>query len=438
MEINSKNLVLNILGSESSIMINKKLWLKLGLEQVALLSFLIDQYKYFSYKESLSVFNGFYTSDMNLSMYTRMSLSKVRKIKKELIEKKLISIRIFGMPTKTEYIINFDKILEILSSDENQEDLAYINFSEELANKDEINLEELNMWRKNSLRLYCKKNRISYNGNDNKEVLINKILEFNNILQCSNNLSTSVQNSQCSKNMNTSAQKNWTLVSTKHEHIIHNNIIHTKHTNRVEGENQILSLENNVRDKKESEDFSVSNFEISNFLKEKSLNKNNKMIQAINNLIDNFEDNSLIISYLSKTYEKYIANKLHIKNKTAYFITVLENLDNEIYSELVKIKTQEIKKKQEIKKVEENKQQVTEKFKKVQESRENFNEILEKIKSLSADIFNKILFEVEIEYQNEYGEEALNNLLDIKNISTNKRLYYRMLTPFLEKKLANY
>ncbi len=180
MKIDSKNIVLNILG-EANIQINKKLLLTLGLELSFFVSYLIDQYKFFEREGKLREDNSFYTTNMSVSLYTTLNDSQIIKLKKIGSEISLFKYSLEDSRTKTYYYLNFDKILEILGTEKNNLELAYTNVFGNKNMELEINtledIQDIKNFTVKELRFYCKKNQITYSGNDSKNILIGKIIK---------------------------------------------------------------------------------------------------------------------------------------------------------------------------------------------------------------------------------------------------------------------
>lgn len=184
MKLDSKNLVLNLLGTDANIQINKKVLLTLKLEEAFFLSYLIDQYKYFEREGKLRQDGSFYTSNMDIALYTTFNNSQITRVKKAGLEKQLFRISLEDSRTKSYYYLNFDKILEMIGTEKSNMELAYKSrFDSEKIEIEMNNVEDIDNLKKftfNELRFYCKENKIKYSGNDKKGDLIKKIIEFKN------------------------------------------------------------------------------------------------------------------------------------------------------------------------------------------------------------------------------------------------------------------
>ena len=180
MKLDSKNLVLNLLGTDANIQINKKILLTLKLEEAFFLSYLIDQYKYFEREGKLREDGSFYTSNMDIALYTTFNNSQIARVKKSGVEKELFKISLEDSRTKSYYYLNFDKILEMIGTEKSNMELAYKSrFDSEKIELEINNLDDIENLKKftfNELRFYCKENKIKYSGNDKKDNFIKKII----------------------------------------------------------------------------------------------------------------------------------------------------------------------------------------------------------------------------------------------------------------------
>ncbi|MCF0169136.1 MAG: hypothetical protein HUJ87_01450 [Fusobacterium varium] len=114
---------------------------------------------------------------------TVLKSSQVTKLKSTAVEKNLVFIKKEGIPLKTYYKINLERINEIRNINKSAVELSYeriIFESKEqedissLLNVSETTLSNLTF---RDLRFICKKFKISYNGKNTKEEIIEKIIE---------------------------------------------------------------------------------------------------------------------------------------------------------------------------------------------------------------------------------------------------------------------
>ena len=119
MKLNSeqkKELLINTLRSESSLIINKVLIERIGLIPAVLLSNYLEKQLYFDKKYSDN--NGwFYQTHSQIQNQIFLSERELIKAKKALISSKLIEIKRQGLPAKEWIRINYDKILSLLTGE---------------------------------------------------------------------------------------------------------------------------------------------------------------------------------------------------------------------------------------------------------------------------------------------------------------------------------
>lgn len=119
MKLNSeqkKELLINTLRSESSLIINKVLIERIGLIPAVLLSNYLEKQLYFDKKYSDN--NGwFYQTHSQIQNQIFLSERELIKAKKALISSELIEIKRQGLPAKEWIKINYDKILSLLTGE---------------------------------------------------------------------------------------------------------------------------------------------------------------------------------------------------------------------------------------------------------------------------------------------------------------------------------
>lgn len=98
------------------LIINKTLITLFGIECAVFLSNLIDKYFYFKENNRLKEENGFYCLHENQTKQTGLSIGKIRKCKKYLIEKNIISCRRIGTPAKEYYFLNKKTLLTLMNT----------------------------------------------------------------------------------------------------------------------------------------------------------------------------------------------------------------------------------------------------------------------------------------------------------------------------------
>lgn len=178
-EINYENLVYNTLSQEANLFINKKILSVLGPDLACFLAFLIDQS--YTHRHNGDLYNEmFYASDMDIYLYTFIPRGRIPKIKNLGVEKNLYSIEKIGVPTRTYYKLNFKEILSIVAGNESPLELAY----KRVFDFDPLQLTEETVKKLSfrDLRLLCKKLKVKYSGKDKKSDLTEKILLSQDLL----------------------------------------------------------------------------------------------------------------------------------------------------------------------------------------------------------------------------------------------------------------
>jgi len=112
------NKLANVLSSDAFIPLNKTLLAHFkSLETTAILGYLIDKYKYFATRNSLTIVDGkeyFYNTQEDIESALHISVKMQRKYRNDLVSMGLIETRLMGLPAKVHYYINFDKIGRLL------------------------------------------------------------------------------------------------------------------------------------------------------------------------------------------------------------------------------------------------------------------------------------------------------------------------------------
>jgi hypothetical protein len=112
-----KIIVRNCLTQTGFLQINKTLIKKLGLINASVLSLYIDKDKYFSINFSEN--NGwfYFTNDQQVNELF-LDRKTIIKAKKVLIKKQLIFSKLKGLPLKEWFLLNFEKIHDIISNED--------------------------------------------------------------------------------------------------------------------------------------------------------------------------------------------------------------------------------------------------------------------------------------------------------------------------------
>ena len=330
MKLDSKNLVLNLLGADANIQINKKILLTLKLEEAFFLSYLIDQYKYFEREGKLREDGSFYTSNMDIALYTTFNNSQIARVKKAGLEKQLFRISLEDSRTKSYYYLNFDKILEMIGTEKSNMELAYKSrFDSEKIDVEINNLEDIENLKKftfNELRFYCKENKIKYSGNDKKINLIKKIIESKNL-----NLFEKVHFSTVNDISFTSEQENRSL--TKNGKLSNgvSDISLTVSEKSITNQEQINQEQNtcHVHEKNKKDE------KIESIFHELGINYTDTNEASCLLILNEFEGNKILLEKYLLIIHKQLEKLTNIKNLAALFSKKLKEID---YSLINKIK----------------------------------------------------------------------------------------------------
>ena len=105
-----KNLISNVLGINSFVILNRAVIKALGMHEAVTLGFLIDKWAYFQHAD-------FYYTIQDLSNDTDLSERECRNIIRKLMDKGILIKRAFeGIPPKQYYNINQNAIIDILKN----------------------------------------------------------------------------------------------------------------------------------------------------------------------------------------------------------------------------------------------------------------------------------------------------------------------------------
>lgn len=173
--MNYEQICLELLAQDNFLQINKKLLAILGLEKSVFIAYLIDKYKYLKKENNLKD-DYFYSTDSDISLFSGLKLKTIQNIKKEGEKIGLFSTKKEGIPAKTFYKINFYEINKLLFSQKTIDELAYERLLQNNISFQKIDHNLLEKLSLKQLHLFCKQNKISYSGNYTKDELIKKIL----------------------------------------------------------------------------------------------------------------------------------------------------------------------------------------------------------------------------------------------------------------------
>ncbi|WP_338997530.1 hypothetical protein KST01_03670 [Fusobacterium animalis] len=413
MKLDSKNLVLNLLGTDANIQINKKILLTLKLEEAFFLSYLIDQYKYFEREGKLREDGSFYTSNMDIALYTTFNNSQIARVKKSGVEKGLFKISLEDSRTKSYYYLNFDKILEMIGTEKSNMELAYKSrFDSEKIDLEINNLEDIENLKKftfNELRFYCKENKIKYSGNDKKDNLIKKIIENKNP-----NLISKAHFSTVNDISFTSEQKNRSLTKNGKLEDGVSDISLTVSEKFITNQEQINQEQNtcHVHEKNKKDE------KIESIFHELGINYTDTNEASCLLILNEFEGNKILLEkYLINIY-KQLEKLTNIKNLAALFSKKLKDID---YSLIKKIKKEN---KNNIEKTLENQKKIKDEERMI-ENTINMDKIIDNFLSLDKEIQENVVNLAEQKFLKENPQTNLDMFKAIKKSSY--RSYLRMI-----------
>lgn len=415
MKLDSKNLVLNLLGTDANIQINKKILLTLKLEEAFFLSYLIDQYKYFEREGKLREDGSFYTSNMDIALYTTFNNSQIARVKKSGVEKELFKISLEDSRTKSYYYLNFDKILEMIGTEKSNMELAYKSrFDSEKIDLEINNLEDIENLKKftfNELRFYCKENKIKYSGNDKKNNLIKKIIENKNPnLITKNHFSTVNDISFTSEQKNRSLTKNGKLEDGVSD--ISLTVSEKSITNQDKNNQEKISchVHENVKNKKDKK--------IENLFHEFGINFTDTNEASCLLILNEFEGNKILLEKYLLIIYKQLERLTNIKNLAALFSKKLKEID---YSLVNKIKNEN---QDELKKVQKEKE-IIKNEERIKENNEKLDKYIDEFLKLDKNMQKNI---VDLAEQNYLKENSEINIEMLKIVKKNTyRVYLKMI-----------
>ena len=422
MKLDSKNLVLNLLGTDANIQINKKILLTLKLEEAFFLSYLIDQYKYFEREGKLREDGSFYTSNMDIALYTTFNNSQIARVKKSGVEKELFKISLEDSRTKSYYYLNFDKILEMIGTEKSNMELAYKSrFDSEKIELEINNLDDIENLKKftfNELRFYCKENKIKYSGNDKKDNLIKKIIEIKNP-----NLITKSHFSTVNDISFTSEQKNRSLTKNGKLEDGVSDISLTVSEKSITNQEQINQEQNtcHVHEKNKKDE------KIESIFHELGINYTDTNEASCLLILNEFEDNKILLEKYLLIIHKQLEKLTNIKNLAALFSKKLKEID---YSLINKIKKEN---KDNIEKILEEQKKIKDEERRIENSI-CMDKIIDNFLSLDKEIQENVVNLAEQKFLKENPQTNLDMFKAIKKRSyrSHLRMIYSKLLEIIK------
>ena len=177
-------MLIDLLSNTGYIIVNKEIIKKIGLHEAILLGELCSEYIYWKKKDE-TVNEFFYSTRENIEENTGLSAYQQRTAISNLVKKDIIVMKSEGMPLKTWYFINENKLQELLFDNikEDTENEMEKSSSKDVIQQDvkKIDNKALNNFRtsyEEILQHDVKEANINNNKNNNKENKIDGLFNF--------------------------------------------------------------------------------------------------------------------------------------------------------------------------------------------------------------------------------------------------------------------
>ena len=177
-------MLIDLLSNTGYIIVNKEIIKKIGLHESILLGELCSEYIYWKKKDE-TVNEFFYSTRENIEENTGLSAYQQRTAISNLVKKDIIVMKSEGMPLKTWYFINENKLQELLfdNIEEDTENEMEKSSSKDVIQQDvkKIDNKALNNFRtsyEEILQHDVKEVNINNNKNNNKENKIDGLFNF--------------------------------------------------------------------------------------------------------------------------------------------------------------------------------------------------------------------------------------------------------------------
>lgn len=177
-------MLIDLLSNTGYIIVNKEIIKKIGLHEAILLGELCLEYIYWKKKDE-TVNEFFYSTRENIEENTGLSAYQQRTAISNLVKKDIIVMKSEGMPLKTWYFINENKLQELLfdNIEEDTENEMEKSSSKDVIQQDvkKIDNKELNNFRTSYEEISqhdVKEVNINNNKNNNKENKIDGLFNF--------------------------------------------------------------------------------------------------------------------------------------------------------------------------------------------------------------------------------------------------------------------
>ena len=426
MKIDSKSFVLNTLSQDASWITNKKIFFTLGHQLTQVLVYLIDQYKYFEANNALRKDGSFYISNIDLQVYNTMNENQIQTLKKKGVEEGIFKISLEGIPVKSYYYLNFDKIAEIGATDKTNNELALEYFKKttgvdiELQVNNEEDILNLNKLSYKELRFYCKRNNITYTG---KHKTKNSLIELILKKQCPELLKADFFT--VDDISSTSGQKNIhceEIISSEIQWVENHPLvdkISAHNQEQINQEQNTCHVHENEKNKKDKE--------IEKIFHEFGINYTDTNETSCLLILNEFNGNKILLEkYLINIY-KQLERLTNIKNLAALFTMKLKEID---YSLLNKIKNEN---KNNIEKIKEEQNKIEDEERRIENSIKMDN-IIDNFLSLDKKVQENVVNLAEQKFLKENPKINLDMFKTIKKSSyrSHLRMIYSKLLEIIK------
>lgn len=352
--------IYDLLTQDSYFILNRKLNSYCGLVLGAFIVFLLDKEKYHKYNGELTQDGYFYATDMDIMLMTGLTSSQVSKLKNTAVEKELVFVKREGIPLKTYYKINLQKINDIMNLNKSAMELSYERIifenkeQEDISNLLNVSEATLSNLTFKDLRFICKKFKVSYSGKNSKLEIIEKILEEKEkILQGETSAQNIIPVNSKSEASSVQDLKNITF---KNLRIMCKelNISYSGKDTKDVLINKIADFKGLLEEDEPKEETTIpekssNEIDFEALFKEFDISYTQKNQQAVKKLREKMSDNDVYL-YLKETYENIKATP-EVKNLGALFSSKIAKGERQIISKSTSKEKKTEEKNQKLKKL---------------------------------------------------------------------------------------
>lgn len=426
--------IYDLLTQDSYFILNRKLNSYCGLVLGAFIVFLLDKEKYHKYNGELTQDGYFYATDMDIMLMTGLTSSQVSKLKNTAVEKELVFVKREGIPLKTYYKINLQKINDIMNLNKSAMELSYERIifenkeQEDISNLLNVSEATLSNLTFKDLRFICKKFKVSYSGKNSKLEIIEKILEEKEkILQGETSAQNIIPVNSKSEASSVQDLKNITF---KNLRIMCKelNISYSGKDTKDVLINKIADFKGLLEEDEPKEETTIpekssNEIDFEALFKEFDISYTQKNQQAVKKLKEKMSDNDVYL-YLKETYENIKATP-EVKNLGALFSSKIAKGERQIISKSTSKEKKTEEKKSEAKKT--SKQLIKEVVNDIFTPNNSDDKLMEEYEKYSTEKKEKIEKEAMV-----LCASSQNISLDfLKTMKKNPLLFSSTLKPFI-------